>query len=141
MTDPGTFRCHSIHTEILCKQFESIRNEQVKGNYEANKMLSDGQCCLRYDSTKDRTYFKWSSITTLVEWRAWLSNNPLTIVYALATPIETPLSETEIAAYKALHTNKPNTIILNDSGAWQSVKYVADTKLYIDNKFAELANT
>jgi hypothetical protein len=60
------------------------------------------------------------------------------IRYVLATPVETPLSETEIAAYRALHTNKPNTTILNDSGAHMKVKYAADTKLYIDNKLAAL---
>lgn len=67
-----------------------------------------------------------------------LSENA-TVLYKLSEYLETHLSETEISAYKALHTNKPNTVILNDSGAWQSVDYVADTKLYIDNKFAELA--
>ena len=59
------------------------------------------------------------------------------LLYVLATPIETPLSETELAAYRALHTNKPNTTILNDSGAYMSVDYTADTKLYIDNKIKE----
>lgn len=67
------------------------------------------------------------------------NGTPVVVLGVLTTFIETPLTETEIAAYKVLHTNKPNTIILNDSGAWQSVDYVADTKLYIDNKFAELA--
>jgi hypothetical protein len=59
------------------------------------------------------------------------------IIYQLATPVEHPLSETELAAYRALHTNKPNTTILNDSGAYMSVDYTADTKLYIDNKIKE----
>lgn len=58
-------------------------------------------------------------------------------MYVLASPIEAPLSETELAAYRALHTNKPNTTILNDSGAYMSVDYTADTKLYIDNKIKE----
>ncbi len=59
-------------------------------------------------------------------------------VYAiLKTQVETPLSETELAAYRTLHTNKPNTTILNDSGAYMSVDYTADTKLYIDNKIKE----
>jgi hypothetical protein len=61
-----------------------------------------------------------------------------TVLYPIATAIETPLSETEIAAYRALHTNKPNTTILNDSGAHMKVEYAADTKLYIDNKLAAL---
>ncbi len=69
--------------------------------------------------------------------REWLSENPVYIMYGLTTPIETPLSETEIAAYRALHTNKPNTTILNDSGAHMAVAYTADTKLYIDNLFKE----
>ena len=56
------------------------------------------------------------------------------IIYILATPIETPLTDEEIAAYKALHTNKPSTTVLNDSGAFMSVKYIADLKSYIDNK-------
>lgn len=60
-----------------------------------------------------------------------------TAMYILATPIETPLSETEIASYRALHTNKPNTTVLNNAGAHMAVAYSADTKLYIDNKIKE----
>lgn len=63
-------------------------------------------------------------------------DNPLIALYELETPIETPLSEEEIAAYKALHTNYPNTTIYNDEGAYTEVKYVADTKNYVDNKIA-----
>lgn len=59
-------------------------------------------------------------------------------VAILATPIETPLSEPEIAAYRAMHSNHPNTTVLNDSGAHMVVKYAADTKLYIDNKITAL---
>lgn len=65
-----------------------------------------------------------------------LSHNPV-IYYIIKTPIETHLSETELAAYRALHTNKPNSTILNDSGAYMSVDYMADTRLYIDNKIKE----
>ena len=61
----------------------------------------------------------------------------LKVFAILKTPIEETLSETELAAYRALHTNKPNTTILNDSGAYMSVDYTADTKLYIDNKIKE----
>lgn len=78
------------------------------------------------------------STATLERWRTWLAENPTTLIYVIATPIETPLSETELAAYRALHTNKPNTAILNDSGSHMKVEYTADTKLYIDNKLAAL---
>ena len=67
----------------------------------------------------------------------WMKELGIEFVYCLKEPIETPLSETELAAYRALHTNKPNTTILNDSGTYMSVDYTADTKLYIDNKIKE----
>jgi hypothetical protein len=56
-----------------------------------------------------------------------------TILYPLETPIETPLTSDELAAYKALHTNYPNTVILNGEGVHVIVDYNADTKTYIDN--------
>ena len=74
---------------------------------------------------------------TVDEFVEWAKSVDLKVQYILVTPIETPLSETELAAYRALHTNKPNTTILNDSGAYMSVDYTADTKLYIDNKIKE----
>lgn len=60
-----------------------------------------------------------------------------TVLYPLETPIETLLSEAEINAFKALHSNKPNTTVQNDAGAYMAIEYVADTKTYIDNKIAE----
>ena len=57
-----------------------------------------------------------------------------TVSYVLATPIEISLSEEELSTYATLHTNKPSTTIYNDSGAYMAAEYVADTKIYIDNK-------
>jgi hypothetical protein len=67
-------------------------------------------------------------------WKEHLSENPLEIVYIRNTPIETPLTEAELASFKALHTNKPITTVLNDQSAHTELSYVADTKLYIDRK-------
>lgn len=72
---------------------------------------------------------------------AYYNGEPITnatVVYPLAIPIETALPETEIAAYRTLHTNKPNTIVLNNNNAHMAVAYAADTKMYIDNKIAAL---
>lgn len=86
----------------------------------------------------------WQTMTSMSvsEWSAYLLEQktvgtPVTLHYPLSNPIETPLSETEIAAYRAMHTNYPNTTVLNDSGAHMVVKYAADTKLYIDKKIVE----
>lgn len=64
--------------------------------------------------------------------------DPVNMV-GLATPVETPISETDLTAYRTLHTNKPNTTVYTDSDVGMTVAYAADTKTYIDNKFAELA--
>ena len=58
--------------------------------------------------------------------------------YILATPVEAPLTTEELQAFRALHSNKPATTVLNDAGAWMAVEYAADPKLYIDRKIAEL---
>lgn len=63
---------------------------------------------------------------------------PVVVVGELATPIERDLTPEEIAAYKALRTYGPTTVISNDAGAEMEATYVADTKTYIDNKFAAL---
>ena len=70
--------------------------------------------------------------------KEYLANNPMRVFAPLLEPIETPLTEEELEAYKALCTNYPNTTILNDSNAFMRVKYGIDTKMYIDKKFEEL---
>jgi hypothetical protein len=84
-----------------------------------------------------------TSFTSLEEWKAFLSTQsaagtPMTVVYELETPIETPIPAEELAQYAALHTNKPNTTIFNDAGAKMEVSYVADTKTFFMNEIAKL---
>ena len=55
------------------------------------------------------------------------------IYYILATPIETPLSEEELAAYAALYTYRDNTTVSNDASAYMDLEYVMDSKKYIDS--------
>ena len=95
-----------------------------------------------YTSNTATLYINASQFATLEEFKAFLkaqyeAGTPVTIVYAVKKAkdfIETPLTEEEIAAYKALHTNYPNTTIYNSDGAGAEVEYLADTKNYIDNK-------
>jgi hypothetical protein len=71
---------------------------------------------------------------TIDEWTNWVTTNPLTFQYILATPVETDLSANELAVYAELYTIKPVTVISNDANADMTVSYVADTKNYLDNK-------
>lgn len=63
---------------------------------------------------------------------------PVELCYVLATPVETALTDAEIQAHLALHSNKPTTTVLNDAGAHMVLEYAADPKTYIDNKLAAL---
>lgn len=116
ITVQGAYRPESDTANgIMCSQF----NPQVSMNKGA------------FYQNRDRFFF--GSGMTLNAWKTHLQSKPLQLVYILSTPIETPLTAEEIAAFKALRTNYPNTTILNDAGAWMSVKYNADTKSYVDN--------
>ena len=68
---------------------------------------------------------------TVEELKAWLKENPVTVIYILSAPIETDIPEETMNAYRKLYTNYPSTVIQNDSGAGMEVEYVADTKQFI----------
>lgn len=50
------------------------------------------------------------------------------VIYALATPIETPLTDAEIAAYKSLRTYRGTTIVEAEDKVGISVTYKCNTK-------------
>ena len=55
------------------------------------------------------------------------------VYYALATPIETPLTPDEIAAYKALSTYGPDTVVQAGDGAGIKLDYQRDVNLVVKN--------
>lgn len=59
----------------------------------------------------------------LSNFKASLVKHPMTVMTYLDSPIETPITSDQLAAYKQLHTYKGTTIIDNDAGAYMSVKY------------------
>lgn len=63
----------------------------------------------------------------------FLETTPLHCLVELNTPIERDLTPEELAAYEALHTNYPITVITNDAGAHMEASYVADTGTYVRN--------
>ena len=54
-----------------------------------------------------------------------------TVLYPLATPIETALSDAELQKFKMVCTNQHSTTIVNDKEAWMKVEYNADTQDFI----------
>lgn len=68
-----------------------------------------------------RLYINIENITSVNELQQYLQQTPMTLIALLATPIETPLSETDIAAFRALTTYKGTTIL--ESECYLKVKY------------------
>ena len=72
---------------------------------------------------------------------AWAKELGIEFVYLLLEPIETPLSEEELAAYASLHTYRDSTTVSNDAGAYMELEYVMDSKKYIDSKLSSAIHT
>lgn len=58
---------------------------------------------------------------------------PGKVYYALATPIETPLTPAELAAYKALTTYAPDTVVQASDGAGVKLDYQRDVNIVVKN--------
>ena len=128
---------HQIHSAqpndcaVYCNIARGVSFNDVRVNMDNSCYLyAAGNLFCMYTST----------INTLSAFSKFLTNTPLEVIFVAQTPVETPLTAEELKAYALLRTNKPNTTVYNDAGAWQKLTYFADTKLYIDNKFAELQN-
>ena len=59
----------------------------------------------------------------ITEFKGWAIANNVVVYHILATPLEIPLTEEQIAICKALKTNEPTTTILNDENAFMKVAY------------------
>lgn len=140
-----------ILTETLTSFSKVSYETENMYNYQArlSKKVYGGS---KYPVLNDKLIYKYSRGDTL---HFYVDNNTnvinvflpkdmdvttfeMKILAILYEPYETPLTPEQISAYKSLHTNKPTTTITNSDSAHMEASYTADTKTYIDNKFAEL---
>ena len=77
--------------------------------------------------------FNVGKFSTEDEASNYLLKNPLTFIGILATPVEAPLSEEELATYDTLHTYRNHTTVSNDASAHMELEYAMDAKKYIDS--------
>lgn len=80
-----------------------------------------------------RFYINIENITSVDELQQYLQQTPMTLTALLATPIETPLTPAEIAAYKALTTYAPDTVVQASDGAGVKLGYQRDVNIAIKN--------
>lgn len=74
-----------------------------------------------------------SEHSSLEAFKQLLTDVKSVIYYALATPIETPLTPAEIVAYKALATYGPDTVVQAGDGAGIKLDYQRDVNLVVKN--------
>lgn len=64
-----------------------------------------------YDGSASQLYVALSGTESLEEFKAYLQENPMRLLARLITPITSPLSAEELAAYRALTTHSGTTVV------------------------------
>lgn len=118
--------------QVVAGKYAALSNFYSWGGY-ISRLLETGLGI----SEEKYVYFRHSGIETLNEWTAFLAEKnergtPVELHYVLETPIETPLSEEDLAAYASLRTYRGNTTVFNDASAHMEIEYVMDARKYID---------
>lgn len=118
---------------LLCQTFPYAR-------YGYAKPSGDNTVC--FESNNISFACSTSLLDSIDEWTQYLNGNAMTLIYAIANPIETPLSPEELAAYAALMSYDGNTVISTDEDvSGISAKVVTDviSKNAWFDPYAELA--
>ena len=78
-----------------------------------------------------KLYVRFENINSLDELQQYLQRTPMSLTAILATPIETPLTPAEIAAYKALTAYAPNTVVQASDSAGIKLDYQRDVNIAV----------
>ena len=78
--------------KAISDYFTFVDDTRITDNASANTYLEYGQFAFRH-GTVDRIYFKIADITTETDFKAWLSENNVTVYYELAEPTTTSLAQ------------------------------------------------
>jgi hypothetical protein len=108
-------------TNVLCTHFSTTVGSEVIGGAIANQNNLIGFA------------YAQKGASTLDEFKAFLDAKEVYVWTSLATPVETALSAAEIAAYKALTTYAPTTVISASGGAGATATYQRDVNMVIKN--------
>ena len=148
-TSPGLYRYYTnninpppiaiaetaAYPDILCNLFAPVPSGNL-GTYGAKQGVSvtpSGSLAFYSNAIngQDKT-----------EWINWIKENPLTVVYQPATPIETDIPAEELAAYRVLQTYAGTTVVSTaEPVAGIEARYVMNGNKYresVDKRLAAL---
>ena len=108
----GNFEANvkNVFCDRFMAQTSTITDTTTEGFYVSNKTI----LYVRVNQSR---------ASTVEDFVNWLGDNPIVAIICIATPIETDLSDEEMAAYKALHTYSPATTVSNDADVRMGVGY------------------
>lgn len=118
-------------------------NDIAKSNYfkHESSVFYDSMDIVGMCEFANMIFFRFGSgseINSVETLRAWLSENPLTVLYETSTETFTPLPEEEQSAMNALVMYAPTTVLTADTGDLSvelEVFYIADTTTYLTANF------
>lgn len=130
----GVSSCYFIEQNIARPASNSLIAHLICTNFECYSWSSvvdkgaQGICVISDQRYIGITVQGFKSVN---EYKDFLDENEVGIAYELATPIETPLTPDEIAAYKALTAYGPDTVVQAGGGAGVKLEYQRDVNIAI----------
>lgn len=116
-------------SSAMCTRFKGVTAAQTYNAVEGISVDTAGTILIYCDESN----------TTVEAWKTWLQSHSISIVYQLATPTVEKLPENVQTELNGLYTYNLHTGMWNNDGAYMNLKYVADTKAWINNKIAGLS--
>jgi len=115
--------------KFLSKNLDSTK--PILSNYFTQKTNGEAIGGLTLTSGAIGMAFGLKGTTTVEDFKKFVDLNDVYIWYALATPIEKPLTPAELSAYKALATYGPDTVVQAGDGAGVKLEYQRDVNIAI----------
>lgn len=124
--------CIVIKPPIDYKYATNIRTVLMSNRFRYEKQLKNKGVIFGYGN-QIRLYVDQNEIKTLDAAKEFIEKNQIEIMYEVNAHVETPLTPAEIAAYKALTTYAPNTVVQASDGAGLKLDYQRDVNIAIKN--------
>ncbi len=119
----NNFQIHILNADMAKDFFPSICNILPFKNFIWNDSIQNLPKIYAYSEEITVSFPPSSEYSSLEAFKQLLTNVKSVIYYALATPIETPLTPDEIVAFNAFKTYYPVTVIENNYNTWMKATY------------------
>lgn len=114
------------HVDVFLTHFSKVNNLLTSAEIGFNTGEGNRSLGIRVPT---------SVASNLDEWNEWCASSGAKFTYILTDPVETDLTEEEMTQYSKLCMNYPDTLVMNDAGAFIEVEYGKDAEAYINENY------